>query len=335
MNVINKKTKFKMIDLFAGAGGLTYGFYVEGFDPIETIEFWTPATETYNFNFKKNIKPSDITDYSLRDLIEKKYKNKIDLIIGGFPCQGFSVAGKRSKTDSRNKLYKYTIDVIDRVMPRCFVLENVKGILSYKEEDGIYVVDKITQELNNKGYYLKYTLLDSSNFGVPQKRERVIFIGAKFQDKEKVDIVIEKLNNIRRKTITVRESISDLEFVAEDKNINHIFSNHSEKMKEKFLNTPVGRSAMNNFSDSFRKLDYDKPSYTVKENHGGVHLHPIQPRVLTPRELARLQSFPDDFIFFGNKSAILKQIGNAVPCLLSNEIAKLIKKIILNKKNIY
>lgn len=332
MKITNKKTSFKMIDLFAGAGGLTYGFFAQGFNPIETIEFWLPAIKTYNFNFNKNVKPADITNASLRELLEQNYKNKIDLVIGGFPCQGFSVAGKRSKTDSRNQLYKYTIDIIDKVQPKCFVLENVKGILSYKEEDGTYIVEKIVNELNRKGYYLKYTLLDSSNFGVPQKRERVIFVGAKFSDKEKVDKVIEKLKNTRKKIKTVRESIWDLELVCENKNINHIFSNHSEKMKEKILNTPVGRSAMKNFSDSFRKLDYDKPSFTVKENHGGVHLHPTQPRVLTPRELARLQSFPDEFIFIGNKSEILKQIGNAVPCLLSEEIAKLVKTIILKNK---
>ncbi|MDE6473246.1 MAG: DNA cytosine methyltransferase, partial [Ureaplasma sp.] len=176
------------------------------------------------------------------------------------------------------------------------------------------------------GYYSNYILLDSSNFGVPQKRERVIFIGAKKQNKKKVDNVINKLSKHTEKIVTVKEAIFDLKDKDENLEFNHIFTKHSPEMIEKIINTKIGKSAMKNFSDAWRKLDYNKPSFTVKENHGGVHIHPELPRVLTPRELARLQSFPDDFIFLGSKSEILKQIGNAVPCKLSLEIAKIIKK---------
>ena len=316
----------KMIDLFAGAGGLTYGFYKNGFDPVETIEFWKPATLTYNKNFHKNITPLDITSAKVRDDLKNKWENKIDLVIGGFPCQGFSLAGKRDRNDPRNQLYKYTIDVIKKTKPKMFCLENVKGILSFKESDGEKVIDKISKLFCRSGYYCKYTLLDASNFGVPQKRERVIFIGARKSNKKAVDEIINFLENHKSKIKTVKDAIKDLETKKEDPSINHIFAKHSLEMQKKILKTKAGSSAMNNFSDAFRKLDYDKPSYTVKENHGGVHIHPVLPRVLTPRELARLQSFPDDFIFLGSKSDILKQIGNAVPCKLSLIIAKKIKE---------
>lgn len=318
--------KYKMIDLFSGAGGLTYGFFHNGFDPVETIEFWKPATLTYNKNYNKKIEPKDITSRDVRKGLEVNWKNKIDLIIGGFPCQGFSMAGKRSQADPRNQLYKYTIDVIKRVKPIFFCLENVKGILSFKESDGIKVIEKIIENLESIGYYSKYALVDASNFGVPQRRERVIFIGSFKRNKKKVDNIIKKLINHSEPIVTTKEAIYNLKEAPENKEFNHIFSNHSDEMKQKILNTPVGKSAMKGYSDAFRKLDYSKPSYTVKENHGGVHLHPELPRVLTPRELARLQSFPDDFIFIGTKSEILKQIGNAVPCKLSIIIANLIKE---------
>lgn len=321
-----KKLNFKMIDLFAGAGGLTYGFWKNNFEICETIEFWEPATKTYNRNYKTSIIPTDITNDELRKNIKNSWKDKIDIIIGGFPCQGFSMAGKRDVNDPRNQLYNYTIDIIKKVKPKVFCLENVKGILSYKEKDGIKVIDKIIDKLSKIGYYSKFILLDATNFSVPQKRERVIFIGAKKEYSDKVDETINDLKKHKSNILTVKDAIEDLEIEPEDKNFNHIFTNHKPEMIEKIKNTSIGKSAMKNYSDAFRKLDYDKPAYTVKENHGGVHLHPKLHRVLTPRELARLQTFPDDFIFCGSKSEILKQIGNAVPCQLSTIIAEIIKK---------
>ncbi|MCU9931689.1 DNA cytosine methyltransferase [Mycoplasmopsis felis] len=319
--------KRKMIDLFAGAGGLTYGFWKEGFDIVETIEFWKPATETYNYNFKTNIIPLDITNQETKDNLYNDWTNKIDLIIGGFPCQGFSMAGKRSQEDDRNKLYLHTVDIIKNIKPEVFVLENVKGILSYKEYDGIKVTDKIIELLNKSGYYCKFILLDCSKFGIPQKRERVIFIGTKKKNKDKVDKTIKMLDNYNEKVMNVYEAIFDLKDAPENIDFNHIFTKHKNDFIEKIKNTPVGKSPMKNYSDAFRRIDYYKPSPTVKENHGGVHIHPELHRVLTPRELARLQSFPDEFIFLGTKSNILKQIGNAVPPKLSEVIAKMIKEI--------
>lgn len=320
----------KMVDLFAGAGGLTLGFVQNDFKILDTIEFWKPAVETYNFNFSTNIVPRDITDDDVRNELELKCKNKTNLVIGGFPCQGYSMAGKRDPDDQRNQLYKYTIDVIKRLQPEVFVLENVKGILSFKEKDGKLVINKIINILKEQNYYARYILVDSSKFGVPQKRERVIFIGSK--DKNKVDLAIIEIAKHNEKIKTVRDAISHLENQKMDSNIpNHIFSNHTTEMKERLSKLKEGESLYGNYSDAFKRIYYDKPSPTVKENHGGVHVHPVLNRVLTPKELALLQSFPDDFVFQGTKANILKQIGNAVPVKLSYEIAKIIKKVFYGK----
>ncbi|WP_322960890.1 DNA cytosine methyltransferase [Mycoplasmopsis cynos] len=320
----------KTIDLFSGCGGLSYGFFQNGFDIVESVEHWQPALDTYNLNFNKNEKIKDITDPKVIKSIEERFKNTIDLVIGGFPCQGYSMAGKRNPDDHRNQLYKYTIEVIERVNPRLFVLENVKGILSFKENDNELVINKIINMLLEKGYYSKYILIDASNFGVPQKRERVIFIGSSLTNKDKVDAVIKRLMETRLPIKTVYDAIYDLESIPESKEFNHIFSKHTPEMVEKIKNTPEGKSVMKGYSDAFRRQYYDKPSTTVKENHGGVHVHPKLNRVMTPRELARLQSFPDDFIFASTKSNILKQIGNAVPPKLSSEIAKIIIEVFYN-----
>ncbi len=135
------------------------------------------------------------------------------------------------------------------------------------------------------------------------------------------------LDNYNEKVMNVYEAIFDLKDAPENIDFNHIFKKHKNDFIEKIKNTLVGKSPMKNYSDAFRRIDYHKPSPTVKENHGGVHIHPELHRVLTPRELARLQSFPDEFIFLGTKSNILKQIGNAVPPKLSEVIAKMIKEI--------
>lgn len=320
-----KNENYFMIDLFAGCGGLTLGFVQNNFIIADTIEFWKPAIETYNYNFKKNVLPKDITDETVRDEIKNKWKNKADIIIGGFPCQGYSMAGKRSVDDSRNQLYKYTIDMIKKIQPKVAILENVKGILSFKEKDGILVTEKILKLLTDIGYYARYTLVDSSKFGVPQKRERVIFVVAKIENKSKVNKAIERINNYNEKLVTVRDAISFLE--NENETIdNHIFSNHSKTMINKISKLKEGESLYKNYSDAFKRIYYDKPSPTIKENHGGVHIHPKLNRVLTPREMALLQSFPNDFKFLGTKSNILKQIGNAVPVRLSYIIAKIIKE---------
>ncbi|MDR2828439.1 MAG: DNA cytosine methyltransferase [Acholeplasmatales bacterium] len=316
--------KIKMIDLFSGAGGLTLGFFQNDFEIVESVESDICAVKTFNYNFKRSDIPKDITDETIRQNIEDKHKNKIDAVIGGFPCQGFSIAGKRDPSDPRNQLYKYTIDIIKRTNPKYFVLENVKGILSMEKGE---VIKRIQSSLSEIGYYTSYTLATSSKFGVPQKRQRVFFIGSSFQNKNKVDLCINLINSHTEQTITVREAISDLQNVQENYLPNHIFTKNSPQYLERIKKLKVGETLSKSYADAYKRIDYDAPSPTVKENHGGVFIHPIENRFFTPRELAGLQTFPDDFIFCANKSQTLKQIGNAVPVKMAYEIASIVKKV--------
>jgi DNA (cytosine-5)-methyltransferase 1 len=161
------------------------------------------------------------------------------------------MAGKRNPDDPRNQLYKYTIDIIKRVKPKIFVLENVKGILSFKERDGELVINKIQKMLLAYGYYSKLFLADASKFGVPQKRERVIFIGSLIKNKKKVDKVIDILKNHNEKNKTVKDAIYDLR---ETKNMpNHTLTKHSDEFINKIKITPQGQCVLKKFSDAFKR----------------------------------------------------------------------------------
>ena len=188
------------------------------------------------------------------------------------------------------------------------------------------VVDKIVRRFNNLGYKVEYRLLNSANYGVPQKRERVIFIGIKNELNR--EIHFPEITHKKENWITVRQAIDDLKDMEENVDFSQIYTKHRKGFIEKVKKTEIGKSVYPKYSESFYRCYPDKPSNTVKENHGGVFIHYEKNRVMTPRELARLQSFPDDFKFKGSKSCILVQLGNAVPCKLSLAIAKGVKKMI-------
>ena len=216
------------------------------------------------------------------------------------------------------------------------IKENKKNIKNMASELGKFrmkVTDIIKDKFKDIGYTVKMELLKASNFGVPQNRERVIFIGVR-NDIEKDIKYPEATHNAdgsdgKKKHQTVKEAIDDLKDSPENKETHQIYTNHSEAFTEKIKNTKLGESVNKKYTEAFFRCSPDKPSNTVKENHGGVFVHYEKNRVMTPRELARLQSFPDDFMFNGTKSSVLVQLGNAVPCGLSHAIAKEIKKIFI------
>ena len=315
------KNYMNVISLFSGAGGLDLGFKKAGFKIISSADIMKEAVETHNFNFKLKSSPIDLTNpIDYLNFINSSKKNKIQFLIGGFPCQGYSLAGKRNLKDKRNKLYIKIVDVLVDLKINYFLLENVPGILSMNNGEEI---NKIKRYFNKNNFYFKFIVLDSSNFSVPQKRKRVIFIGQKgLENIKEIDIIINKLKNIKNKEISVKESILDLENKNENIENNHIFTKHTKEIKNRMKNLLEGESLYKNYSDGWKRIFYNKPSPTVKENHGGVHIHPVKNRVLTPRELARLQTFPDNFIFKGSKKAQLIQIGNAVPVKFAEIIAR-------------
>ncbi len=385
---------YKVIDLFSGCGGFSQGFLKAGFEVLAANEFWSPASETYKFNHKNvEVIEGDITLPQTKESLYMTVGNeKINVIIGGPPCQGYSIAGNRNPDDPRGQLYLDFIEVIDHLKPDFFVMENVKGLLNMKHivpdlnendiktfkrnceklqrykdlkrfsaqrkldndeqnefSDLTINIEQINENINNKliglkdkilkkfdeiGYNVSWKVLNSVDYGVAQTRERIIFLGSKHK---KISLKFpikedfyssERRNENKKKQVTVRDVLKKYENWSENQEKTHVFTAHSEKFIEKIKNTGIGENVYKNYSDAWWRLDPDKPARTVKENHGGVFVHYKFDRVCTPRELAALQSFDDDFIFKGTKSAILKQIGNAVPPLMAKVIAENIKELL-------
>lgn len=323
-----KLKKNNVLDLFAGCGGFSKGFEQAGFNIVAANDISKYAGETYKKNHP-NAKffLGDIRDLSVQKQIISYMKEKgCEVIIGGPPCQAYSIAGKRDPNDPRGDLFEEYAKIIGKLQPKIFVMENVKGILTIRH-NGVLITDKIVAKFNSLNYDVKFKLLNSANFGVPQKRERIIFIGKKYGEISYPQPThSEKGEEGLKKWVSVREAIGDLE---NKENIaSHIFTKHGKDFLEKIKNTPIGNSVLGNYSDAFFRCDPDLPSRTVKGNHGSVFVHYKDHRVMTPRELARLQGFPDNFLFEGSKSEQLIQIGNAVPIQLARAVGMHIKKLL-------
>jgi DNA (cytosine-5)-methyltransferase 1 len=388
-------------ELFAGCGGLGYGFHKEGFNIVACNELEQQIANTYIRNFPEtNVIVGDITDKDIKNKVYEAFKNQVcDVILGGPPCVAYSMAGHRNSRDPRGQLFKDYIDIVKELKPKVFIMENVKGILTIKHDkpnltesekiiaDKYYTLEKkklqiqsekkslsskftgdeivkekkkldkelriLNKEIKNMdkdlsvfrmnvtdiikntlsvlGYKVDMKLLNSADYGVPQKRERVIFIGVRNDIDTNItypEPTHSKTGGDKLKWVSVRDAINDLKDNDDDNNFSQIYTKHSNDFIEKIKNTEIGKSVNPKYTEAFFRCKPDEPSNTVKENHGGVFIHYEKHRVMTPRELARLQSFPDDFIFKGSKSKILVQLGNAVPCKLSQAIAKEIKKIL-------
>jgi len=386
----------KVTELFASCGGMSKGFEMAGFDIKIANEIWEPAARTYRKNHPKtNLILGDITDQEIKkEVVELSKENEIEVIIGGPPCQAYSVAGLRNPDDPRGKLFEDYFEVVEKVKPKIFVMENVRGLLSImterenltdeemeeikklndlkekkiqlilkrrksrtsltikftkkdeKELEKITeevklqqkkvlpfqekLIDKIKRRFQEKGYKVEHKVLNAAYYGVPQLRERVIIIGTRYD----IPIEFPKETHNENNWVTVKEAIDDLKNLKQDENINHIIMNHSKEFLQKIKATKHGKSIFGVYNHAFNKPRPNRPSNTVKENHGSVFLHYQKNRAMTPRELARLQSFPDEFIFEGAKNQILTQIGNAVPPLLGRAIGKSVKNMLKSIKEV-
>lgn len=324
----DERNGLNFIDLFSGAGGLSCGLVMAGYTPVGSVEIMDQAVATYKYNFvdkkgfKENVESRDIRKKSVKnDLYKSLGDTEVDVIVGGFPCQGFSMAGNRIVTDKRNTLYLDMLEIVNHIKPKVVVMENVPGLRSML---GGKVEEKIINDFEKIGYKINVTVLNAANYYTPQTRKRVIFIGNRIGKENYHPKPILTLDQY----ITTKEAISDLMKKKADPLFNHVPTSHSEEMQKKLLAVKEGESLYKNYSDSWKKCPWNKPSCTVKENHGGVNIHPKLARVLTAREMARLQSFPDDFVFQGSKKWQLTQIGNAVPCYLGKAIGLAAEKII-------
>lgn len=340
-----KKT---VIDLFSGCGGLSQGFIDAGYNIALGIDSWEDAIETFRFNHKNSIGiVTDLIKTTPLEISKQINIPKVDIIVGGPPCQGFSIAGKRFIDDERNKLYKSFVDFVAFYKPKAFLLENVPNIISMGK--GVFK-DSIIEDFEKIGYKVNYKILMASDFGVPQNRKRAFFVGTTNNK------VFEFPKAQEKNKITSEEAISDLpehslsdgekypikplnKFQQKIRNkstsvYNHQITVHKEKTIEIISMVPDG----GNYKDlpkelhstrkvniAWTRLNSKKPSFTIDTGHNH-HFHYKFNRVPTARESARLQSFTDDFIFLKGKTSQLKQIGNAVPPMLAKVLAiKLLK----------
>ena len=357
--------KYNCIELFAGAGGFGTGFKNLGFNIVSANDIWEPASRTYCLNHPKvKYIIDDISKINGEKLLDRTgFKNSdIDVIIGGPPCQGFSTLGKRFIEDPRNKLFKEYVRIVNEIQPKIFVMENVSGILSMENGE---VLNKIKSSFNEIGYRVEYRLLNAAEYGVPQQRERTIFIGTKLNIDIKYPEKTHTLSNNKKlkKAVSLWEAIGDLpqsdnkEIIHYDsvetnsyqkkmrnKNdmiTNHIPSSHNNKAIELMKYIPKGKSAWDvegipadlkpksGYGNTYARLNPDEPGMTITRNFACISssrcIHPFLNRGLTAREAARIQSYPDNYKFIGSKTDIHIQIGNSVPPLLAEKIAENIK----------
>lgn len=357
------------VDLFSGAGGLSLGFKRAGVDILIANDFNSSACKTYRHNFPETpCLEEDIRDIKAEDLMDKGgfEAEDVDLVIGGPPCKGFSMGGKRDPDDPRNSLFKEYLKIVDRLDPSVVVMENVKGLLTL--DSGSYK-QRILEELEDRGFNVDGMpkTLNAANFGVPQLRERVIFVGIKKdEDLSREDLEFQRAE----KQVTVQEAISDLSFLGvgeeaaqykkspessyqesmrkdSDRIYNHESPNHSERIQKRFEKMTEGKGMESvpkeyrTKKHTVRKFDPKEPSRTVTTLPEDF-VHYSRNRIPTVREMARLQSFPDDFVFKGprttggsrrsNEVPQYSQVGNAVPPLMAEGIAKGVLQLFRKKK---
>ncbi|WNF37188.1 DNA cytosine methyltransferase [Bacillaceae bacterium IKA-2] len=346
-----------VIDLFSGCGGLSYGFELAGYTTLLGIDNDKAAINT----FEKNHKGSkgmcgDITQINGDDIKKAVNYKQIDLVIGGPPCQGMSLAGPRKLHDARNQLYLSFIKVVKELEPKAFVIENVPGLVSLFKGA---IKDSILKEFEDLGYNVSYQVLNAADYGVPQRRRRVFFVGLKGMENKFV--FPEQKILFESDWITAEQATSDLPLLEEHlgKEIeeyvcvplndyqkycransphiyNHLGTNHSEQTIKiislvpeggNFKDLPDEYKGTRKFNVAWTRYHSQKPAATIDTGHRH-HFHYKVNRVPTVRENARFQSFPDDFVFYGNRTEQYRQVGNAVPPLLAKAIAEELLKYI-------
>ena len=364
--------KIKIVDLFAGVGGLSYGFaYDDAFEIVAANEIMPNMAKAYQLNHPSvKVYNKDVKDFGISDL-EKDFgirSGDIDLVVGGPPCQAYSTVGKRLVDDPRGKLFQEYYRVLKELSPKAFIFENVKGLLSLRKGE---LMKNILELFSSLGYFIKYEILNAADYGAPQVRERVFIIGTKLEDgcsfpepthydPKKGEKLFEKGT---KPYVTLSDAIGDLPFIktgeesfeyfSEPQNdfqkkmrenaplrlMDHSAPNNNARLVKIMENLPDGGSPMDlpeemrpksGFANTYCRLWWNRPSTTITRNlstpSSSRCIHPRAPRPLTTREGARIQCFPDNYIFYGSRNDKNLQIGNAVPTFLSEVLKEQMKK---------
>ncbi|MCY3804328.1 MAG: DNA cytosine methyltransferase [Candidatus Saccharibacteria bacterium] len=344
---------YTVIDLFSGIGGLSYPFHRDAnFKVAAANEILKEPAIAYGLNYPKTkMYNCDIADLSVSQIQKDLGIEKVDIVLGGPPCQSFSTVGKRDIGDPRTFLFKEYCRFLEECSAKMFVFENVRGLLSVQR--GL-LFRQILNKFKNLGYTIKYELLDSADYGVPQHRKRIIIVG--FKKKFKFKFPLPTNGSKKNPYLTVADAISDLPRIGNDgestqyestpKNqyqldirdqaevlLHHNYSSNHKKLVDimeylpdggSFKDIPQQLRPKSGFGNTYSRLWWNKPSTTITRNLGVPSssrcIHPKEPRALTTREGARLQSFPDNFVFYGSRQKMNLQIGEAVPPLFAQSI---------------
>lgn len=360
----SKNKSLNVIDLFSGAGGLSRGFLDVGFNVVLGVDHEDMALKTFKENHgDSEVMKLDLFDHDNLNHITNFIKDKdidIDVLVGGPPCQGYSLAGSRNESDERNTLYEAMVKLANRVKPKVVVLENVPGLLTLYEGKG---AKRIIDDFSSIGYNMQSKILYAPEYGVPQIRKRVFFVGVlpevgefeyptPFVEKEDFITCEDALSDLPSLLKGIGEDTSSYEvkpktmyqeFMRKNAILlyNHMGTNHEEKTIKLISMVPEGKNykslpapynTMFKYNEALTRYHSKKPSLTINTGHRS-HFHYKWNRIPTVRESARLQSFSDDFIFFGNKSQQYKQVGNAVPPLLGKALAIKIKELLVEENS--
>lgn len=337
----------KIIDLFCGIGGLSLGFEQSGFEVVSAVDMWADAVKTYNHNRKEKVAQVISVENFNKDVLPGLIKDhKITGIIGGPPCQGFSTVGKRDVDDPRNKMYLEFYKAVKLTSPDFFVIENVKGMLTLNK--GAFVKDLLERfGEHGLGYTINYKLLNAADYGIPQNRYRVFYVGIKnkkFEFPEPYEY-----------QLSAKDGISDLlhsdnsHYGSEPQNefqlqmrgkqthpTNQDYTSHTEQTVNIISMIPDGGNIkslpreyweVRKYNKAFERMSSQRPSNTIDTGHRN-YFHYEEPRIPTCRESARIQSFPDSFEILGTRGSQYKQVGNAVPPMLAKVIADEIMKLL-------
>lgn len=356
---MKKERSLTVVDLFSGCGGLSKGFLDAGYDVILGVDNDIPSLKTFESNHgHSKVLNADLFDKSALKEIKGLVGNKVDVLVGGPPCQGFSLTGTRNFDDKRNRLYLSFIEAVKELKPKAFLIENVPGLV--RLYDGA-IKDEIIKRLGDMGYTVEWKILCAADYGVPQMRTRVVFVGLR---KQYGKFVFPKITNTQNNYVTSSDAISDLPALKNDfgqekseytkaplttyqkkmrKNAkylyNHVATKHTDEVKSvislvpeggNHKDLPPGVGTSRKFNEAWTRYHSKKPSKTIDTGHRN-HFHYEYNRIPTVRENARLQSFPDDFVFLGTRTQQNRQVGNAVPPILGYHIGRQIMSFL--KKN--